>query len=130
MAIEQLLTDLISAINANTAALNGSGGGAKTGETTTATAVATGKAGKAAKTTKATEDKPEHNQDEVNAALIKLKDDFGIEHARAILKKHKYEKMGEIKPENFDVIFAEAETLHAELSAKADDSGDDSGDGL
>lgn len=116
--IEQLIKDLIEALKANTAAI--SGGVVVAAETTT---TATKGKGKKADATEAA--KPEHSQEEVTAALIKIKDDFGIEHARAVMKKHKYEKMGDIKPEHFDAIFAEAEALHVSLSEEADN-----GDGL
>ncbi len=129
--IEKLLTDLIDALNANTAALNGAG--QTTATTAKADAVETGaeKVTKPGKTKKAeakvddTKAEPEHTQSEVNTALLKIKDDFSIEYAREILKKYKYGKMGDIKPEHFDVIFAEAEAKHAQLTLEADDDADD-----
>lgn len=121
--MEQLIKDLIAALNANTAAV--SGGVATTSDKAETTTTAAKGKGKKADTTEAA--KPEHSQEEVTAALVKIKDDFGIEHARAVMKKHKYDKMGDIKPEHFDAIFNEAEKLHAELTEEAD-AGE--GDGL
>lgn len=123
--IEQLIKDLIEALNANTAALAAAAGtvAATTTEATTTDAAAektTKKTKKAETKAEPEETKPEHTQAEVSAALLKIKDDFGIEHAREILKKYKYEKMGDIKPEHFDVIFKDAEAKHAELTEDAD----------
>lgn len=124
--IEQLIQQLIEALNANTAAQTGNSAVANTSATTPTATTAGAKPTKTAKPAKAeAEAKPEHSQEEVTAALIKIKDDFGIDAARAILKKYKYDKMGDIKPEHFDVVFAEAETAHATLTAEADGANDD-----
>lgn len=126
--IEQLIKDLIEALNANTAALAGGS------PTTTSIATTVEKPASKGKSTKGKAEaeadaKPEHTQEEVTAALVKIKDDFGIGSAREILKKWRYEKMGDIKPEHFDAIFAEAEKLHAGLTAEAD-AGEDDDSGL
>lgn len=132
--IEQLIKDLIVALNANTEALNAAGAGAVAPTTTEAATTNEAATEKTAKKTKKAETKvepeeakPEHTQAEVNAALLKIKDDFGIEHAREILKKYKYEKMGDITPENFDAIFKAAEAKHAELTEEADKDDTDGG---
>lgn len=126
MAIEQLITDLITALNENTAALLS--GTTATAPTDKVSADKPAKTGKSAKVE--ADDKPKHTQEQVNAALIKIKDDFGIEPARTIFKKYKYDKMGDIKPQHFDAIFAEAEKVHAELSAVADSTEEDADNGL
>lgn len=124
--IEQLIKDLIAAVNANTAAVNAlaaAGGATTTAAATTEAAAEVKKPAKKAAKAEAAEPevaKPEHTQAEVTAALVKIKDDFGIEHAREILAKYKYAKMADIKPEHFDAVFAEAEAKHAELTAEAD----------
>lgn len=82
----------------------------------------------AARTTKPkpeTAAKPTHSRDEVNAALIKLKDDCGKEHAQGLIKQFGYTKMAEIAEKDFDAMFDAAEAKHAEMVAESDDALDE-----
>lgn len=112
--IEELLTEVKEALDRNTAALEKAAG-------VTGTQAATGgeKAGKTEKAPKADKkDEPKVTQDQVNAALIKLKDDFSMDEAKAIIKEHgKVEKMSEIKPATYQAVYDAAVARHAELSA-------------
>jgi hypothetical protein len=108
MNIEQLIATLIAALNANTEALNKAGGAAP--------------AAGAEKTTKAkpaaVKDEPKITQDMVNAALVKIKDDFGMPEAKVIIKDvGKVDKMSDIKPATFQAVYDAAVARHAELTA-------------
>lgn len=122
MSIDKQIAELISALDRNTAALEKAVPSA-----TTASSDKADKTGKPAKTGaegKAAESKV--TQDQVNAALIKIKDDFGMDEAKAIIKAHgKCEKMSEIKPAMFKDVFDAAVARHDELSSGAQASGDD-----
>lgn len=72
-----------------------------------------------------TASKPTHSRDEVNAALIKLKDDCGKEHAQGLIKQFGYTKMAEIAEKDFDAMFDAAEAKHAEMVAESDDALDE-----
>jgi len=119
MSIDAQIAALIAALNANTEALLKSGG---------TTAAATDKAdAKPAGKGKAKDDTPKITQEQVNAALIKIKDDFGMEHAKAVIKEFgKVDKMAEIKPAQFQAVFDAAVAKHAELTEAG--SGDGDGD--
>lgn len=119
MSIEEKIDRLTAALEANTAALLGASGG---------TAKAAPKDKPAADKPKGGgKKKPEHNVDETTAALVKIKDEFGIEHAREILKKHGFAKMAEMTEDKYDAIFADAEAKYAELKGEAGGDGDDDG---
>lgn len=116
MSIEALLTSLKEALDANTEALNrvAASGGATT--TTKENAGETAPKGRsrpskdAAETTKIT-------QDMVNAALIKIKDEFGMEHAKTVIKEAGgVDKMAEIKPAKFQAVYEAAVAKYEELS--------------
>lgn len=113
MSIDKAVSDLIAALNANTAALNAltaAGGSAPAAAPAAAKPAASGKGAKAA-AAKAT-----HTQAEVNGALIKLKDEFGMQHAKEIITSFGYDKMADIKEADYDAVFTAAEAKHAELS--------------
>lgn len=121
MSIEKLLQENTEALNANTAALLKAAGGGAAAATTT-TAAATGGKGK-----KAAADAPKITQDQVNAALVKLKEKHGTDEARAIIKDHgKVEKMGEIKPAQFQAVYDAAVARFEELeNGGGEEAGDD-----
>ena len=67
--------------------------------------------------------KPKHSRDEVNAALVKLKDDCGGDVAKAIIKDvGGVNKMADIPDDKLDAVFKAAEDKHAEM---VNDGGDD-----
>lgn len=67
--------------------------------------------------------KPKHSRDEVNAALVKLKDDCGGDVAKAIIKDvGGVNKMADIPDDKLDAVFKAAEDKHAEM---VNDAGDD-----
>lgn len=110
MSIDKTIADLIAALDRNTAALTAAGTGA-------AVPAAADKP-KADKPKAEKKDEPKITQDQVNAALIKIKDSFGMEHAKAIIKEvGKAEKMAEIKPAQYQAVHDAAVAKHAELSA-------------
>lgn len=118
MSIEALLTSLKESIDRNTAALE------KVGIAAPAAANNEGgkKAGKGASKT----EEPKVTQEQVNAALIKIKDDFGMEHAKTVIKEYgKCDKMAEIKPAQYQAVYDAAVAKHAELSGGA--GGEDDG---
>lgn len=117
MSIEALMTELRDALNANTEALKAAAASGGAAVTDKAEPKATGKG----KADKGKEEAPKITQEQVNAALIKIKDDFGMEHAKAVIKEFgKVDKMAEIKPAQFQAIFDAAVAKHAELSEAGD----------
>lgn len=125
MSIEALLSEVRDALNRNTEALlgaaktaNGTAGqtGDKSETKTTATRTKTEK-----------KDEPKITQDQVNAALIKIKDEFGFDEAKLIIKEvGKVEKMGEIKAAQYQAVFDAAVAKYDELKAGANgDAGND-----
>lgn len=107
--IEEKLDALTAALTANTAALLKAGGGTAAAGTTTGGGKGKG-GGKAAD--------PKVNQDQMNAALIKLKDKFGMDEAKAIIKEHgKVDKMGEIKPAQYEAVYTAAVARYEELES-------------
>lgn len=120
MSIDTTIAALIAALDRNTAALTAAGTGA-------AVPAAADKP-KADKPKAEKKDEPKITQDQVNAALIKLKDDFGMEHAKEIIKSAgKAEKMAEIKPAQYQAVHDAAVAKHAELTSGAGGSNDDDG---
>lgn len=118
MSLEQKIEALTAAIEANTAAMKSTGGTA---------AGATGKTEKVEKTTKTTKTttkKSEHSVEEAQAVLIKIKDEFGIDNAREVLKKHGVAKMAEIPADKADAVFADATAKYEELTGDGDVDGD------
>ena len=75
MSIEALMTELRDALNANTEALKAAASGAAVAEKVETKAAGKGKAEKK-------EEAPKITQEQVNAALIKIKEDFGMDKAK------------------------------------------------
>lgn len=128
MSIEKLLQDHIEALNANTAALEAlvkQGGGATSGKKTEKTEETTGKTGKAGKTEKSSKSAAP-TQDEMTAALLKLKDDYGIEHAKKVMKKHGFAKMAEITEDKYAAVLKDAVKAYEALESEGE--GEDEGD--
>lgn len=126
MSIEALLTSLKESIDRNTAALEKAAGAttsASAGETKT-----TGKGRTTAETKKT--DEPKVTQEQVNAALIKIKDAFGMPEAKTVIKEFGLvDKMADIKPAQFKAVLEGAIAKFDELTAAAE-GGDDKGDDL
>jgi nitrogenase molybdenum-iron protein alpha/beta subunit len=119
MSIDKSIADLIAALDRNTAALQGAAG-------TTSAAASTEKAEKTTKGKATKEEAAKVTQEQVNAALIKIKDDFGMEHAKAIITDiGKAAKMAEIKPAQYQAVYDAAVKKHAELSEGGSEGGDD-----
>lgn len=129
MSIDAQIAGLIEALNANTEALKAVASGKTTTVETKVESAdkgetkAAGKKAAAKPETKAEAAKPEHTQAEVNAALIKLKDDFSdAQLAKDIIKKvGGVEKMGEIPADKYDAVFKAAEEKYAELEGGGGD---------
>lgn len=108
MSLEQELQANTAAIEALTAALKGAG---------TAPAdkpAAAPKTEKAAPKGKAK--KSEHTLEEAQKALIKIKDDFDMKHAKDVLGEFGIDKMANIPEDKIDAIYDAAIAKHAELS--------------
>jgi hypothetical protein len=120
--IEELIERHIKALEANTAALLGKGGAAAS-----STGAATG-GGKAAGGKGKDKSEPKINQDQMNAALIKLKDKFGMDESKAVIKEHgKVDKMAEIKPAQYEAVYTAAVSRYEELE---NGTGSEEDDGL
>lgn len=122
--IEQLIKDLIAALNANTAAQGGTAAAASTDAgTTTGTKTAGAKAGAKGKAA----DKPAGpSREEMVAALTEVKEKFGAAEAKAIITKVGADKMANIDDAKIGTAFTLAK---AKLEAADDDTGGDD-DGL
>lgn len=133
MSIEKLLQEHIEALNANTAALEAlvkQGGGATSGkktEKTEKTEESTGKTSKAGKTEKSSKSAAP-TQDEMTAALLRLKDDYGIEHAKKVMKKHGFAKMAEITEDKYAAVLKDAVKAYEALESAGEGEGEDEGD--
>lgn len=69
--------------------------------------------------------KPKYSRDEVNAALIALKDECGKEFAQEVIRDAGYTKMAEIEEKDFDTVYAAAKAKHEEMAnADLDDEDD------
>lgn len=124
MSIDQAIAALTAALNANTAALEKSAGAAPDA----AEKPAAGKGKGAAETKKA--DGPKVTQEQVNAALIKIKDAFGMPEAKTVIKEFGLvDKMADIKPAQFKAVLEGAIAKFDELTAAAE-GGDGKGDDL
>lgn len=130
MSIEKLLQEHIEALNANTAALEAlvkQGGGATSGKKTEKTEETTGKTGKAGKTEKSSKSAAP-TQDEMTAALLKLKDDYGIEHAKKVMKKHGFAKMAEITEDKYAAVLKDAVKAYEAIESAGEGEGEEDGD--
>ena len=128
MSIETLLSELKASVDRNTEALLSLAKGGSAAPAATTEKKETVKTEK--KETTKTEKKEEAKltQDQVNAALIKLKDKFGMEHAKAIISEQgKAAKMAEIKPAQFQAVYDAAVAKYEELEkgGNQDEAGDD-----
>lgn len=125
MSIEQHLKDMTEALNRNTEALLAVAG-SKAATTTAATSsgtksATTSAAGKSGSTTKKEAPKPKHTEEEVVAALTKIKDEFGADPAKEIVRELGFAKMAEITPDKFDLAVELATKKYEELSEAGDD---------
>lgn len=136
MSIEQLIKDQIDALNRNTEALLAVAGKAATTtaaaktETTAAAKTEATKSGSngAAKSSGAAKKeaaKPKHSEDEVVAALTKIKEEFGADPAKEIVKELGFAKMAEITPDKYDLAVELATKKYEELVEEAGGSSDD-----
>lgn len=124
MSIDSAIAALTAALIANTAALEKSAGAAPAA----AEKPAAGKGKAAAETKKA--DEPKVTQEQVNAALIKIKDAFGMPEAKTVIKEFGLvDKMADIKPAQFKAVLEGAIAKFDELTAAAE-GGEDKGDDL
>jgi hypothetical protein len=134
MSIETLLTALVAAVEANTAALTGSK--ASAGKTAAKDdgddlgGKAEGKAatGKAAAGKAAAAKTKSIDVETMQAALEKVKKQLGAAEAKAIITKFgKVAKMAEIEEDNYQAVFNACEKA---LNADAGDTGAGEDDGL
>lgn len=127
MSIDKKIDDLIAALDRNTAALAAAGTAVAASATAAPAAKADKKEAAAAKADKKEAAAPKITQEEMQAALIKVRDDFGSDVAKALVREvGKVEKMSEIKPALYQTVFDAAVAKHAELSggpAAASDDG-------
>lgn len=117
MSLEVLITSLIAAIEANTAALTG--GAAPASGTKAAGTKAAGNKAAGAKATG-----PKNSVESTQAILKKLKDDFSLEQAKSALKSCGLEKMAEVTDANSDAVFKAASELYAQLEEEKESDGD------
>lgn len=121
MSIDKSIAELTAALDRNTAALLAAAGAGAAAAAAPAAEKA-GKTEKAAKTEK--KEEPKITQDQVNAALIKIKDDYGMEHAKEVIKEQgKCDRMADIKPAQYQAVYDAAVAKHAELSEAANGGG-------
>lgn len=118
MSIETLITDLIAAINANTAALKSA-----------PVAEKPAKAAEAAPTPAPEEKKkPEPNKqrsgEEITAALNELKDKFGAAHAKGVITGLGFTKLAELLQDGTknDAAYDAAKAKFAELTKEAEEA--------
>jgi hypothetical protein len=127
MSVDAKIDSLIEALNRNTEALLGA---KDAGVAAGAAAPAKTTAAKGAAKTTAAAKTPSLTQDQVIAALTTLKDDFNLDEAKKIVTSvGGVDKMKEIPPEKFQVVYDAATARHAELTAEAAGGGS-SGDDL
>lgn len=120
MSIEALAQSLIEALDRNTQALLAQGGKATTAAAPADKGKPAADKGKpAAKKEEAA--KPKHTEDEVVAAISKLKDDFNVDEAKAIVKKLGFAKMADITPDKYDEAVELAEKRYEELTEEGGD---------
>lgn len=128
MSIEQLLKDNTEALNRNTEALLAVAG--KAAATTSAAKPETTKTdagkggGKSTAAPKKETAKPKHTEEEVVAALTKIKEEFGADPAKEIVKQLGFAKMAEITPEKFDEAVELATKKYEELAEEAGNNDD------
>lgn len=130
MSIEQHLTALTVALEDNTAALNKFlASGVSTSAKAEVSAVS-GETTAAKSKTKAKSAEPEkpkspvHTQSETTAAIIKVKDAFGIDEAKKVVESLGFARMSDITEDKYDEAFALAEKVFNELTQAADSEED------
>lgn len=69
--------------------------------------------------------KSKYSRDEMNAALIALKDECGKEFAQEVIRNAGYTKMAEIEDKDIDAVYEAAKAKHEEM---ANDNFDDEED--
>lgn len=127
MSIEALLTALKESIDANTEALNRAAGATAAPAAAKEAAAETPAKGRGRPAKEAAAETPKITQDMVNAALIKIKEEFGMEHAKVVIKEAGgVDKMAEIKPAKFQAVYDAAVAKYDELS-NAGGAGEDEG---
>jgi hypothetical protein len=125
MSLETLLENLIAAVNANTAALQGgSTAGAASEKATTAKSEKATTA-KSEKATTAKTTKPKFSVEQASSLLLELKEAHGVEHAKAILTENGVAKMAEMPAEKAEAIYEAAKAKLEELGAAAKDDDDE-----
>lgn len=116
MSIDLAIAALTAALIANTAALE--------------KAAAEKPAAKVKAAAEKKADEPKVTQEQVNAALIKIKDSFGMPEAKTVIKEFGLvDKMADIKPAQFKAVLDGAVAKYDELTAAAE-GGDEKGDDL
>lgn len=125
MSIETLLSDLIAAVNANTAALGGKASAASTATASTDAGAATkGTRGKGKTGDAAEAKKSGPTREEMTAALTEVKDRFGAAEAKAIIQKVGAAKMVDIAEDKIEAAFKLAKAKLEADEADADDGGE------
>lgn len=110
---------LEEAIKANTAAVEALTAQLKAGGSAPAPAAAPAREKSAkGKEEKPTAAKPKHSREEMVAAVVKVKDDFGKPEAEALIKKYSPDtgKIADVKDESIDALYDAAVARHEELS--------------
>lgn len=129
MSIEKLLADLIAALEANTAALEGAAGSSKTSSSSSSKGKTETASGKGKTSSKGKSEGV--SQDDMNAALLKLKDDYGIEHAKKVMKKHGFAKMAEITEDKYAVVLKDATKAYEALAeSEGEEEEEEDGNGI
>jgi hypothetical protein len=112
MSIELKIDALIAALEANTAALQGAGGAAKTGASSDA-------AGAAEKTTRTrttkAKDEPKaaskRSKAEMQAALNEVREALGTAKAKGLIKGAGFDKLADVTEDKFDALYDAAKAL-------------------
>lgn len=134
MSIEALIASQIEALNRNTEALllvgNGAGKTAEAAKPTSAAGAKTEAAKPAASKTgsaaaKPAVAKPKHTEDDVVAALTKIKEEFGADAAKEVIKALGCAKMAEITADKYDQAVKLAEEKYTELTEAGNGDGDE-----
>lgn len=139
MSIEQLLNEHKVALEENTAAIRallakGGSVSAAVSADPSLTDKAPADTGTAKKTKAKTAEteapkvkKPAHTQAETIAAIVKIKDEFGIDEAKKVVEELGFKKMSDITEDKYDEAFALSEKRFAELTEAIADENDDGG---
>lgn len=80
----------------------------------------TEKAPRQTKTKETAAAKPKHSREEVDKALVTLKDHAGKDEAVAVFKGFGYDKMASIEEKDFDAIYDKAVSRLEEIKAEAE----------